>query len=308
MFSLRSKAAVIGAGKISYSLVNALKNSGEAVSFIVSKKLSSAKRLAQTFGIENYSDDLNSIPPDIRIFFFSVPDDQIRKIAEDISKLNLDFKNFLFIHLSGAEDISVLNALKKEKAHTASFHIMQSFPSKKIVDLTGCYAAIETNDITSQKFLFLLAKKMGLRPFNLRSGDKIFYHLAGVYASNFLVGNVFSGENIFPKRRGKSLTFFEIVEPIVKATLTNIKKDNSVSALSGPVDRGDYQTIRRHISSLKKRKDLYNKKLNLHLLNYISQSFVLLKAAEKKYTHLSEEQVKIENLLREELKKLAGKF
>ncbi len=318
MFSLKSKIAVIGAGKVSYSLVNALKNSGADVSLIISMKLSSAERLAQKFGVKNFSDDLNSLPTDCKIFFLSVPDNRIKKTAEKISELNLDFENSLFIHLSGAEDVSVLNILKKKKAHTVSFHIMQSFPSKEIIDLTGCCAAIETGSSAAEKFLFSLAKMMKLRPFKLSSDDKISYHLAGVYASNFLVGNIFSAENVFQKRsrrrqrslaKGgqakKKLHFFEIVEPIIKTTLTNIKKNNAVSALSGPVDRGDHQTIRRHISSLKKGKYLYDKKLNLQLLNYISQSFILLKAAAKKYSSLNDGQIKIEKILQEELKKLA---
>lgn len=307
MFSLKSKIAVIGAGKVSYSLVSALNNSGACVSFIISKKLSSAKNLAQKFRIKIYSDDLFFLPADCKIFFLSVPDSQIKITAEKISELNLDYKNSLFVHLSGAENISVLNILKKKKAHTASFHIMQSFPSREIVSLTGCYASIETDNTQSRQFLFSLAKRIGLHPFELRSEDKIFYHLAGVYASNFLAGNISIAENIFQKLSKKNLRFFEIAEPIIKTTLRNIKKNDAVSALSGPVDRGDYPTIRRHISSLKRRKNFSDKKLklNLQLLNYISQSFILLNAAEKKYSRLNEEQVKIEKLLKEELKKLA---
>ena len=128
MFSLKSEIVVIGAGRVSYSLVSALVKSGLKVSSIISKRTSSAKALASKFKIKNYSSDFESILPDAKIFFLTVPDNQILSVAKKLSELNLDFRNSLFVHLSGAEDASVLKILQKKKAVVASFHIMQSFP------------------------------------------------------------------------------------------------------------------------------------------------------------------------------------
>ncbi len=174
---------------------------------------------------------------------------------------------------------------------------MQTFPTKKIVPIKNCYAAIETGNNTAEKYLLEVSRDLNLHPFKIKSEEKVFYHLAGVYASNFLVGNTFSAENIFKKSSKEKIKFFEIAQPIIKSTLNNISKNNPENSLSGPVDRGDYKTIIKHISALKKRKDFIEGNVNLQLLNYISQSLILIKAAEKKYSGLNEGHLKIKKLL-----------
>ena len=307
MLDYTKNIAVIGAGKISYSLVNAIQKSKYNISIIVSQHLNSAKKLAHKFDIKKYSDHPNDIPSNCSLLLLAVPDNQIKIVAENLSGLKLNFKNSLFVHLSGAHDISLLNALKNKKAKAASFHIMQTFPSKKIVPIKNCYAAIEANNKSVEKYLFEVSKDLNLHPFKIKSGEKAYYHLAGVYATNFLVGNTFSAENIFKSNSKEEIKFFEIAQPIIKSTLNNISKNNSANSLSGPADRGDYKTILKHISALKKRKALIEDNINLQLLNYISQSLILLQAAEKKYGELNEGHLKIKELLIEELKKMIKK-
>ena len=304
MFSKKSKIAFIGAGKAAYSIADALIKAGYKIDFIISKNLISAESFAKKFKVKTYSNHVSNLIDFAEIIFLAIPDNQIKIVADDISKSKINFSQKLFIHLSGANDISVLSSLKMKKAKTASFHIMQTFPSKKIVPIKNCYAAIETENITAEKYLFEVSSDLNLHPFKIKSEEKVFYHLAGVYASNFLVGNTFSAENIFKKKSKEELNFFDIAQPIIKSTLNNLSKNNPEKSLSGPVDRGDYKTIIKHITALKKRKDFIDDGVNLQILNYISQSLILLKIAEKKNGNLVEGHLKIKKILIEELKKL----
>ena len=140
----KNNIAIIGAGKISYSLTDALIKNGFIVSIIVSKKIKSAKNLAEKFRINNFSNKLEDIPFNKGILFLSVPDNQIKIVSENLSKLKFDFPKSIFVHLSGALNISELYTLKKKKAQVASFHIMQTFPAKRIMDIINCYAAVKT--------------------------------------------------------------------------------------------------------------------------------------------------------------------
>lgn len=306
MFPLKSEIAVIGAGRISYSLVNAVLKSGFKVSLIISKHITSAKKLAVKFKIKNYSSDLSFLSQDIKIFFLAVPDSQISLVAKKISKLRLDFKNSMFIHLSGAEDISALNNLKKKGAHIASFHIMQTFPERKIINLKGSYAAIETNDKKAESFLLKLAKKLGLRPFKINSHKKIAYHIAGVYSSNFLVANQYYIEKLFGETKS-GMDYKKVFAPINETTLKNIEENGILNAISGPVVRGDIETIRKHIALLKKQKELSDRRINLNLplLNYLTQSLTILKVLGEKQRRLTSSQLQIKKLLEEELSKVS---
>ena len=303
---MKYKIAITGAGKIAYSLTSALIKSGYEVDVIISRNTKSAGMLAKKFGIKHFGDNLLSIPQPVNIFFLSVPDSEIKTVANLLAKCNLDFPNSIFIHLSGAENISLLNVLKRKNAATASLHLMQTFPSKKIVTLKGVHAAIETENDKAYKFLFSLSKKLGLIPFKIKSSDKVYYHLAGVFASNFLAGNLYNSAKLFEKLNINEKESFEILSSTIYKTLDNVKHFGSASALSGPVDRGDLKTVSSHIKSLKnlsKKEKNGNYFKNL-LKNYLNQSLNLLNLVEEKRGNLNKKHLAIKNLLVQELNEI----
>jgi predicted short-subunit dehydrogenase-like oxidoreductase (DUF2520 family) len=307
MISRRSNIAVIGAGKIAYSLVYALVKKNYRVKLIISRSYNAAKFLAGKNSVKSYSDDLTNLDSKIKVVFISVPDGQIKIVADKIANLNINFRNTLFIHLSGTENVSKLNSLKKKGGFTASFHIMQTFPSKRIVKIENCFASIQTENKFAEKYLLKLAENLKLKPFKLDPGDKAAYHLAGVFASNFLVGNMFDSDNIFEIEKIKSsYNNFDFLFPIISSTFDNIKKLGSSKALSGPVERGDLFTIKRHTYALKRQNR--NKKLNYAYLSYIVQSLNLLSLVESKYAKLSKAHLELKRYLLGELKEIFFKM
>jgi len=164
---MKTKIAIIGAGRIAYSLTSALLKEGYIVDTIISRKINSAKALAGKFGVKKYFDDKNLISKSVNVFFITVPDSEIKKTAVQLSKLK--FSTAFFIHFSGAEDISVLNPLKVKGGKTGSLHLMQTFPSKKIVNIKNVNSAIETNDDSMYKFLLQLCSDLQLIPFRIDS-------------------------------------------------------------------------------------------------------------------------------------------
>jgi len=297
---MKTKIAIIGAGRIAYSLTSALLKEGYIVDAIISKKIKSAKALAEKFGIKKYSDDINLISKSVNVFFLTVPDSEIRKTAIQLSKLKLKFSTTFFIHLSGAEDISVLIPLKVKGGKTGSLHLMQTFPSNKIVNIKNVNSAIETNDDSVCKFLLQLCNSLQLIPFRIDSKDKIYYHLAGVFASNFLAGNLFNAQKLLSLNNIDEQKYFDILSSTIHSTLQNIKKVGPAKALSGPVDRGDINTIRKHISSLK----MNNSKgdyFSFLFKNYIIQSLNLINLVEEKHGELNKSHQNIRKLLVQEL-------
>lgn len=297
------KIAIIGAGKLAFSLTDALIKSKYKISIVVSKNRVSALELVKKYRIANYSGTLKEIPVSTNIFFLTVPDDQISSVANQLAKLNLDFRKSIFVHFSGAKNVSALISLQKKKANTASFHIMQTFPSKRVVKINGCFAAIETQSKSAKNFLMELAARLGLNMFNLNSNEKVNYHLAGVFTSNFLVSNIFSSDLLL-RKINKRKNSFEIVRPIINSTLRNVKLNGIKEALSGPINRGDFETIKTH-SSFLKRYVLSNKNqsYNYLYLNYLVQSLSLIEIVRSKSGKLDLKQARIEKFLLNELKR-----
>jgi predicted short-subunit dehydrogenase-like oxidoreductase (DUF2520 family) len=299
---MKSNVAIIGAGRVSYSLASALSKSGYNIVSIVSRNIHSAKALAKKFRLNHFSNSLNSISKSASIFFLSVPDEQITLVASELSKLNLNFNQTLSIHLSGAENVSLLKTLKRKGAKIATLHPMQTFPSKKVVNLRGVHAALETDDESAYKSLLKISEELQLIPFRIDSKNKSYYHLAGVYSSNFLAGNLFIANQLLSLNKIERDKHFNILRSTIYSTLKNIEKVGPANALSGPVERGDLQTIKNHISSLKKMvKKSSSNYFSTLLKNYLLQSLSLLDLVEEKQGHLANSHRKIRELLVQEL-------
>jgi predicted short-subunit dehydrogenase-like oxidoreductase (DUF2520 family) len=299
---MKTKIAIIGAGRIAFSLTSALLKRGYNVDAIISRKNNSAKALAEKFGVKKYSDDIKLISKSVNVFLLTVPDSEIKKTAVQLSKLKLKFTTAFFIHFSGAEDISVLVPLKLKGGKTGSLHLMQTFPSKKIVNIRNVNSAIETNDDSMYKFLLKLCSDLQLMSLRIDSKYKAYYHLAGVFTSNFLAGNLFNAQKLLLLNNIDEQKYFHVLSSTIYSTLQNFKTVGPAKALSGPVDRGDIKTIRKHISSLRKKSN--NSKGNYFsslFKSYIIQSLNLINLVEEKHGELNKSHQNIRKLLVGEL-------
>jgi len=288
----KRKIVLIGAGKIAYSLTSALQNSGYEIQCIISRRLNSAKSLANKFTITNYSTSFNKISPEIDIFFITVPDGEIKNVADKLSKVNRDFKQNICIHFSGVETISALSSLKKKGCVTGALHIIRPFSSKSIVDIKNSPASVEAEEKRAKSFLVQLCRKLKLKPHMINSDEKVFHHLAAVHSSNFLVGNLFNAFSLIDSKGDQSKA---ILKKTTQSALDNVFKLSPAKALSGPVDRGDVYAVKKHISELdRKIKSSKDHRLKLIRLGYIIQSLSLLEVVKSKYGKLDKKHKEIE--------------
>lgn len=292
----KNKIVVIGAGKLAYSLTPALIKSGFDVQVVISSKLNSARNLSRKFSIPTYSTSLDKITDKVDTYFITVPDGEIKKVADQLSKLKRDFTDNFCVHFSGVENVSALSSLKKKGCIVGSIHIIRPFPSKDFVEIKNSPASIEAGDKQAKVFLNKLSKKLKLRAYPIGSDEKVFQHLAAVHSSNFLVGNLF---NAFSLMDSKSNLPKDILRKTTLSALNNVFELSPVKALSGPVDRGDVYAIKKHIDELDRKIKLSkNPRLKLLRKNYILQSYLLLDIVKAKYGKLNKSHKEIENYLR----------
>jgi len=291
-----TEIAFIGAGKIAHSLVPALTEKGFQITHLISRNIDSALKLTSLYNISNYSDDLNILKDFSGIVFLSLPDKSIEETANKLSTLDLNFKKCIFIHLAGAFDSSILSSLSVKGGAIASMHIMQTFPSSIRVDINGTYAAIESDSPEVYDTLNELAKKIGMHTFRISKEEKTKYHIAAVYASNFINALLYGSSELINGIQGLPGNPIELFQPIIMSTLNNIMKMGPINGLSGPIERGDFDTIKKHLKELKeKHKSL--------LPGYITLSILLLETANKKHFALHNSDLPNN----EEIKKLLNK-
>lgn len=294
------KIGVLGAGRIAYSLAPALMDAGYNITCIASRKTASAKKLADACGIKKYSRDLQSLFEN-DVIFMSVPDDSLAAISEEISRTEANLKGKLFVHLSGSVELKVLSPLRKKGAETASMHIMQTFPKRVETRLDNIPAVVECGK-QHEKFFDNLLKDLGLVKISIPAKQKTLYHLGGVFVSNFMIADFLAAEMMIEKScRSEKNNAIKLFIPIAKSTLYNIENNSLANSLSGPIMRGDIETVEKHIASLKN----INKKrsVNIPLFFYLSGCLMLLNSIKRNKKSLSKNQSLIGKILLRELNK-----
>ena len=85
-----------------------------------------------------------------------------------------------------------------------------------------------------------------MRPFRVDACDRVRYHAAACVASNHLVALLGQVERL-AAHAGVPLEAFL---PLVRGTVENVADLGPAAALTGPVARGDLETVARHLDEL----------------------------------------------------------
>jgi len=153
----------------------------------------------------------------------------------------------LVVHLSGAATLAVLDPLAtgRPDVERGSLHPLQSLPGGALGRdrLPGSWCAVDGPPRVER-----LALTLGLRPFRAGTADadRARYHAAACVASNHLVALLGQVERL----AADAGVPFDAFLPLVRATLDNVDELGPTGALTGPVARGDRDTVRRHLDVL----------------------------------------------------------
>src|SRR5262249_4441615 len=151
----------------------------------------------------------------------------------------------LVVHLSGACPLEELDKLQGERPDVAigALHPLQSLPSVELglERLPGSWCAVDGPPAVER-----LALTLGMRPFRVAPGRRAQYHAAATIASNHLVALL--GQAV-PVADAAGVPP-EALLPLVRASVDNVDALGAGDALTGPVARGDADTVARHLDTL----------------------------------------------------------
>lgn len=205
---------------------------------------------------------------DADIIFITAQDSKISIVVHDTLKLKLNFKNKFVYHVSGSLTSDELKGFQKAGAVTGSFHPVQTFESVTNKDkgrFKNIYIALEgLTKATKQGKEIAVA--LGAKSFVLSKKDKVLHHINCVFSSGFLVSHLSGLSEFRSNKKGHKIgfnnrSFFSIYRPLAEQTLANIANKGLKKSLTGPFERNDLATIKKHLIALKKTK----------LLNYYKE-------------------------------------
>lgn len=172
--------------------------------------------------------------PEATVVLLCVPDREIDSAAESLSP------GPLVGHCSGA---TTLEPLARHRLRAFSLHPLMTVPAGGRASFIGVAAAVAGDPVATT-----LAERLGMVPIRVADADRAAYHAAACLASNFLVTLEVAAERV-GATAGLSR---EHLLPLVRATVENWARLGP-AALTGPIARGDADTVSRHRGALSER-------------------------------------------------------
>jgi predicted short-subunit dehydrogenase-like oxidoreductase (DUF2520 family) len=258
-----SGLAIIGGGKVGTTLGYALKRKGFTVTSISCSTFESAEESARIIGQGQPSVDPAQTARSGDVVFITVPDDRIAGVIEELVLSEINWRGKTVFHCSGLHPAGILKPIKERGARTASFHPMQAFSSKRPHSkiFRGIFFGLE-----GEKEALSLARNfvqaLGGHSLILSSRFKPLYHTACSISSNFLVVLLDTAATLLEAAGLDQNLAAKALLPLVSGTLENIKNQDIPSALTGPLIRGDKETLTAHLEALRafpEIEDLYRR-------------------------------------------------
>ena len=242
---------VIGAGRVGKVMAYFFsKYLGMEVAGIYNQSLASGRLAAKEIGQGTAVSSLSRLEP-ADIYLIAVPDDKIEQIALEL-KANQLLKSALVLHFSANLSTKALNVLD---CHLASVHPMQSFSDFQvsIASFNRTYCAIETPEKAVYKELAAMFALLGAKPFPIKADAKVLYHAAAVIAANYTVTLAHVAKTCLFEAGIDDDEAFDMMMLLMQSVLTNLKTEKDCKAvLTGPIARGDVNTIEQHLDALQK--------------------------------------------------------
>ena len=206
---------VIGPGRAGLSLARGLEKAGWRVLDVLGR-----------------GDDVAGAAEGADLLVIATPDSAIASVAAAVQPL----EGCAVAHLAGALGLGVL----APHGRRASIHPLRSLPTTSS-DLSGAWFAVAGDAIARD-----VVADLDGRLVEVDDAARTAYHAAAVMASNHLVALLGAVDRV---AAGAGVPLDAFLD-LVRGTVDNVAVLGPEAALTGPVARGDWDTVARHLAAV----------------------------------------------------------
>jgi predicted short-subunit dehydrogenase-like oxidoreductase (DUF2520 family) len=156
------------------------------------------------------------------------------------------------VHTSGAHDSTILESAARSGALTASFHPLQTFADRDQAraNLPASVFAVEAEGWLKDLLLEMVRALKGT-PIELSADEKALYHASAVLISNYTVTLAKMATDLWLRFGWDRPAALRALLPLLKGSVNNLEALGVPMALTGPVARGDIETVERNLVALR---------------------------------------------------------
>ena len=250
------KIGFIGAGKVGFSLGRYLKDNEYTVIGYYSRSMASAEDAANFTGTKIF-DTMKQIVEVSDVLFLTIPDGEIASVWDKL--MNFDLTGKVICHCSGALSSHIFSNIENHNAYGYSVHpfLAISDKYKSHQDIKSAFFTIEGSNERLDEVAKIFTS-CGNRVQVISPENKVKYHAAASIVSNFAVTLSDMAAGLLAECGFGEDNIFAALGPIMLGNTKSIIQNGTAKALTGPIERGDTETVKKHISVLSKDdRELY---------------------------------------------------
>lgn len=241
------RAGIVGPGRLGTLVAHALNASGASVVRVAGGSDASRARLRD--GLAGVRDvPLEEVAEGVDLLVVATPDAAIVDVVERLVRADALGEQHGVVHLAGVHGIAPLRRAGLAGARIAALHPVATVPSGAVDPtlLHGVAWAVTTLE-GDRAWAHELVRDLGGDPFDVPEAARVRYHAALALASNAV------GAAVVSARRALAGAGIEnpgrLIAPIARASV-DAAAAAGAAALTGPVVRGDVETVAAHLASL----------------------------------------------------------
>ena len=273
------RIGVFGTGRIAQALGRLLSDSGETVVAVAGWNSSRAHAAAAFI-----AHDVAAVSPDTLSQYadhilIAVPDRAVCGAA--LTLANSGMHSGVALHTAGSLGPEALQPLIEAGVSCGVFHPLQTVPSKEagVQSLPGSTYGI-TGMHAARVWAEYLATQLAGHVLVIPAEKIRLYHMAAVMASNAIIGIIDAASGLMEAAGIERDRALSALQPLAEASIQNVASLGPEDALTGPIERGDVDTIREHLNTLGASSP--NKSADNTMKLYLAVSFQLLDIARRR--------------------------
>ena len=192
---------------------------------------------------------LEKLCSESEVIFLTVPDGQIGEVWRKLR--GLDIRGRIICHASGAMTSDIFSGITEAGAFGYSIHPMYAISSKyeSFKELDNSFFTVEGDDRYADSICSVI-ESLGNRCVKISGKDKVKYHGAAVFASNLVTGLLSASQDLL-RQCGFSVEEAQMaIMPLFLGNAENAAVRGPVDSLTGPVERCDIETVKKHMAVL----------------------------------------------------------
>jgi predicted short-subunit dehydrogenase-like oxidoreductase (DUF2520 family) len=226
-----------------------LRERGETVVAVASRSREHAAAAAAFVGGGARAAAYSDLPRHASRIVIAVPDDAIGDVARVLAEAGM--RGGAALHTCGARGPEALAVLAQAGVSCGTLHPLQTVagPEEGVAALPGVAYAID-GEGEAAAWAERIVKTLDGHLLRIPTACRPLYHAAAVMASNYVVALVGAAVMLMKETGVDEAAALRALAPLARTSLDNVLRLGPAAALTGPLERGDAETVSRHLAAL----------------------------------------------------------